>query len=262
MSWAYGVTSCKQRKDTLLPQTLASLKAGGFGEPHLFIDGCEDVPSWREQFPGLEMTFRYPHLRVHGNWCLSLSEMFIRNPTADRFALFQDDLSCVQNLRQYLEKTYYPSKVYWNLYTATRTNEPVVEGKPPGTWHEGGLLNPDSPERWQAGRGAVALVFDREAVQVLLSSRALVERPLNPHRGWRAVDGGIVNAMNQAGYREMVHCPSLVQHTGALSAMDKRKTSTGQDDKYPVHWWGGHDLAKTFPGSEFDAMTWLEEKKQ
>jgi hypothetical protein len=71
----------------------------------------------------------------------------------------------------------------------------------------------------------------------------LIERTVDPHRGWRAIDGGIVEAMKQAGWSEWIHNPSLVQHTGQMSSMG----NTGKDQ-----------LAESFPGPEKDAMTFLE----
>lgn len=69
-------------------------------------------------------------------------------------------------------------------------------------------------------------------------------RVQDPTRGWRAVDGGIVTGMNKVGYREYVHYPSLVQHTGLISSMRNRQQPT----------------APSFPGEDFDAMTLFKPK--
>ncbi len=187
---------------------------------------------------GLEVTTRWPTIRTFGNWVLGLGELFIREPDADRYAMFQDDLQTYKNLRQYLESCPYPEgrdpkvgKGYWNLYTF-----PVRQQKPPvstdGKQVDGWFLSN------QLGRGAVALVFDREAVTTLLTHTHMILRPLNPDRGWRAIDGGIVSAMRKAGYREWVHHPSLVQHTGLKSTMGNKV----------------HPTADSFRGEDYNAM--------
>jgi hypothetical protein len=171
-----------------------------------------------------------------------LWELYVREPTANRYAIFQDDMVCCRNLRGYLEACPYPEHGYLNLLTFL-TNEPVIAGKPVGWYLAGGLECSDPNSQWQTGRGAVALVFDREAVITLLSSRHFVERPMDPFRGHRSIDGGIVTAMNKAGCREYIHSPSLVQHVGHVSSMGNLP--------YPQ--------AQTFRGENFDALDLLKE---
>lgn len=211
LSWSYGVMTVPARRATHLPRTLASLATAGFDAPRLFVDGEADCQSWRSQF-GLEVTCRWPNLRTFGNWAFALAELYVRDPWAERFAVFQDDLVCCRDLRAYLDSCEYPTgKGYWNLYLFPKNEAHAVRQGREG-WYESN----------QRGLGAVGLVFDREAVLALLTSRHMAERPLDRRRGWRAVDGGIVTAMNKAGYREMVHYPSLVQHTGDVSSMGNK----------------------------------------
>lgn len=233
MKWAYGVTTVPQRRGDLLPRTLASLKAGGFEEPRLFVDGAKDLESWEQEFK-VPVTVRYPTIRTFGNWFLSLAELFIREPTAERFAVFQDDLICSRNIRQYMERCVYPQDGYNNLY-----NFPCNQNLAPKN-ALGGTIDGWYPSN-QMGRGAVALVFSRQAVTTLLSQPHMIERPLDAHRGWRAVDGGIVTAFKKAGWREYVHSPSLVQHTGQISSMGNRP----------------HKQATSFKGEQFDALELL-----
>ena len=250
MRWSFGITTVPERRKDLLPGTLASLRTAGFDPAlagkqqnilaaRLFADGekSENAAGLEAEF-GIPVTARWPAVRIHANWVLSLYEMYLRSPEAERFALFQDDLVACRNLRQYLERCLYPDKCYWNLFTF-RNNDDVIHGKPKG-WHEGFVLNPETKQ--QKGLGAVALVFSKQAVMTLLSQLDMVDRVQNPHRGWRAVDGGIVTAMNRAGWREHVHNPSLVQHTGLISTM-------------PNH--HNQQLAVTFPGEDFDALSLL-----
>lgn len=230
LKWSYGVTTVPQRRQKLLPETLLSLDAAGFTAPHLFVDGEKDSRSWEQEF-GLNVTCRYPNLRTYGNWILSLAELFIRNPTADRFAIFQDDFVTVKNLRSYLERTPYPERGYLNLYTFPQNQELAPKDRVG--------FYPSN----QLGLGAVALVFNRDAVILLLSSKYMAERPLDARRGWKSVDGGVVSALKKVGYTEYVHNPSLVQHVGLVSSMRNRR----------------HRQAVSFPGEHFDALTLLSQ---
>lgn len=227
LKWAYGVTTVPERLKDLLPRTLASLRTGGFDQPRLFVDGARELGEYAKF--NLEVTVRYPNIFTYGNWVLALWEIYVRQPNADRYALFQDDLLTYRNLRGYLEHCQYPDKGYWNLYTFPR-NQALSKGR------IGWYLSD------QFGKGAVGLVFSREAVVVLLSQEYLVCRPQNAHRGQRSVDGGVVTAYKKAGWKEYVHNPSLLQHTGKVSSM--RSVS--------------HQTAKSFRGEGFDAMELLE----
>lgn len=238
MRWSYGVTTVPERKKTLLPRTLHSLRAAGFDSPRLFVDGGSERDGYQELF-GLPCSFRVPALRTAQNWHLAMLELYLRDQAADRFALFQDDFLICRGAREYLDRSPYPGRGYLNLFTFSNS-ERSIEGKEPGTWHEAAEL--DSGGGMQVGRGAVALVFSREAVMALLSSPYLVERVQDVHWGWRKIDGGIVTAMNRAGWREFVHCPSLVQHIGDISSMGSKR----------------HKPAMSWPGEEFDARGWLK----
>lgn len=245
MKWACGVTTVPERRACLLPGTLQSLAAAGFDRPRLFVDGARpQLDPWVRDKPDLEVTHRWPLIRTFGNWALGLAELYVREPGADRFAMFQDDLVAVRNLRAYLERCPYPERGYLNLYTFPSNQAIAPAG---GGWYEGALLASGSGDlRFQTGRGAVALVFSREAVVTLLCSQHMIERPQDAQNGWKRLDGGVVTAMNKAGWREYVHSPSLVQHTGLVSSMRNRP----------------HKQAESFPGEQFDALSLLSCRKE
>ncbi len=230
-TWQVGITTVVHRTE-LLHQTVASLEAGGFRDPHIFTD-------------------RSPPLGTFGNWVLGLWEMFIREPTSHYYAMFQDDLMCVQNLRGYLERNPWPDKGYANLFTFL-DNEGVIEGKASGTWVEGKIVDGSDPNRTlQAGRSALGLCFTRDGVMALLSARHMVEKAasvLGPKQS--QLDGAIVSAMNKAGYREYIHSPSLLQHMGIESVAKPGK-----------RWVGPRAAALTFPGVEFDALSLLSQEQ-
>lgn len=239
MDWAYGITVVDtvlddqgkritvERTKHLFPRTLKSLAKAGFDKPRLFIDGAKEGRDYEHL--GLEITTHYPNLRTAGNWVLSLYELYIRNPEAKRYAIFQDDFVTGLNLRQYLDCCNYPDKGYWNLYTFPVNQNLCPEKKTYQGWYPSD----------QFGKGAVALVFNREAVCTLLSQRSLVNRPQDAKRGHKAIDGGIIDAFKDIGWLEYTHNPSLVQHTGLMSSMGNPR----------------HPTADSFQGEDFDFMT-------
>lgn len=224
MKWSYGVMTVTSRLGTLLPRTLSSLALGGFPEPSLSIDG----PSAGAPPSATSCTTRNPPIRTAGNWFLSMWELYIRVPDAERYILFQDDMVTYKNLRQYLEAVLYPTDGYCNLYTFPHNDQPKKG------WYQSN----------QRGLGAVALMFDNKTLMAFLANQYMVRRFKDPVRGWQAVDGGIISAATELKLLEYVHGPSLVQHTGLQSSMGNKE----------------HPLAPNFRGEDFDAMELLNEQ--
>ena len=250
-TWAYGVTCVPERFADLLPRTLASLAAGGFGRPLLFCDrGGTGTANLLEARFGMPAVVRRGEVGPFGNWALALWELLVREPAAQRYALFQDDVVCVRGLRAYLDRCAYPDGSdgrrpgYWNLMTFLDSDNVVHD---PG-WVEGPTLNmgtdPRSTE--QSGRGALALVFDREAVFALLGHPGFVRKPAGTDQPRARIDGCVVSVLNAAGRREYVHGPSLVSHTGEV-------TSINVQGKAGKRWTAN---ARTFPG-EVDIDEWM-----
>jgi hypothetical protein len=202
-----------------------SLAKVGFSKPRLFVDSS-NVDTI--EYLGLPTVRRESNIRPMGHWLLSLWELFIRNPKADRYALFQDDILCCANLKAYLEQ-WYPPCGYLNLITWPKN----VDDSASQGWYKA----------LQPGKGGQGLVFDRETVEILLVQKRLVKKfqeRLNSHQ---ALDGAVYEAMKNAGYSEWVHNPSLLYHTGA-----KGKTSIkGDHRKQP--------LITSFLGENFNPLT-------
>jgi len=246
-TWSYGVTTVNSRISDTLPATLRSLSRSGFGNPTLFIDGpdigVDKHSKFLDEFGHLDRVARGRNIKTVGNWWLSFWELYARNPHADRYALFQDDLAAVNNLREYLEKIPYPDSGYLNLYTfpLNMTRELLPDKTKAGFYKSN-----------QLGKGAVGLVFDQNAAQMLLRSsymvnymkrRKTVERHgLKWPRGCIALDGAIVEAMKLVKISEYVHNPSLLKHTGIKSSMGNNR----------------HAQARSFPGEDFDAMNLVD----
>jgi len=223
--WAVGVTTVPQRITNTFPRTMHSLCDAGFSVDRLFVDGARNGNEYEEW--GIETTCRYPNLLTHGNWVLGLYELFVRFPLAKHYAMFQDDLICCRNLREYLEAVEKPERSYLNLFTFPE-NQKLAD--------DFGWFRSN-----QRGKGAVGLVFSNEAVEALLTHPHMFGRPRCPKRGHKAIDGGIVDTLRKQGWQEVCHNPSLIQHTGKASSMGNAK----------------HPLAKSFQGEKFDALSLL-----
>jgi hypothetical protein len=170
--------------------------------------------------------------------------------------MFQDDVLVCKNARQYLDADSTSpvslveralSQGYLNLYNMPGFEEQgVLDAGSIRGWREaismfGGPVYPGNT-RPQYGKGAIALVFSREGVINLLSSRDVVRRPLNDTYGKIKLDGCIVTAFNQIGWREWVHNPGLAKHIGDQSSMGH----------------GVYPQSETFAGEDFDCMTLLD----
>lgn len=167
----------------------------------------------------------------------------MRNPLAERYTIFQDDVVAVTNLRQYLESSKssfgpkrFPNKGYLNLYTFPPERQLAPPTEDYVGWYKSNQL----------GKSACGLVFDRNGVQTILKSRHVVLHPTTSEkRRHRSIDGVVCKAMEEAGYTEYVHSPSLLQHCGYPSSIDSPRAEKP------------HAQATAFPGQEFDAMSWV-----
>lgn len=231
MQYAYGVTTVPQRIDDLLPRTLDSLRNAGFPRPRLFIDGRCRAAEYAHF--NLDLTIHDPPLGIMGNWLVSLWELFIREPRAQRYIIFQDDLLAYAGLREYLDRTRLPAHGFFNLYTSGVNRK----------------LCPPAHVGWyksdQLGRGAVGLMFDFKALSRLLSAPYLVSAINSPVKRHTYHDACIARAMKDCDVTEYVHSPSLLGHSGGGPGVSTWK------DRDPCD--------ADFRGEDFDAMELLAE---
>ncbi len=232
--WMYGITTVPERIHDLLPTTLKTLANAGFGQPRLFVD--DDCGSGAYRKFGLPVTTHWPAIRTAGNWILSAWELFMRDPTANYYAIFQDDITLCRGVRQYIERGPYLQDRYLNLCTY-KENEDLANGRE--GWYRSNQL----------GRGAQALVFSRPVLTKLLSQAKLVNRLASVKYNWKAIDGTVVLAMKAAGIWEYVHAPSLCDHIGKVTTMDKRNNASIIGSP------------QTFPGCDWDIMEHLPKER-
>lgn len=233
--WECGITTVPSRiHDGTLAKTLASLDRAGF-KPRIFIDGVVSPIVQSELMRNYAVSFRNEPLQVAGNWWLSIWELYLRNPYAHIYAMFQDDITLCYNLREYIEscENLPTDDFYFNLFTDEVNTKRL----------------PNNFQGWipaQAkGRGALALVFTIKVLQKLLCSQHMVDRFTDSHTGsyklprrMRSVDGGIWNSLHKANVKELVHLPSLVQHKGVISTVESSHNN--------------QPAAPTYVGEDFD----------
>jgi hypothetical protein len=237
MDWQVGIQTVPQRLRTDFPNTICSILKAGFPEPRVFADGG----SWAVYSKYVkEVSAHVPNLKTSANWVCSLVELYLRCPNADRYAIFEDDCIVSKNAREYLEchpftkhrslgdNPHQHAKVYLNLYTNDENQTLCAKDG----WNKSN----------QRGKGAVALVFDNDGVQDILSTRYLWNVAKIPDQ-WRKIDGVIQTALVvHNSYTEYVHSPSIVKHVGYQSVMGHR-------------WWGE---TPSFRGEDFDLSTLLK----
>lgn len=253
LSWACGVTTVPERRETTLPKTLESLKQAGFTVSRLAVDGTQDWTSYQA-----EASFRFPRIGAWGSWITLLLELHLREPNADRYLMVQDDVVFCRNVKTYLERTIAHSlrtnKQWFNLYTFDQ-NEQVIAGKPTG-WHAAAELTGQGGNGRQVNKGALALVFSNACVEALLSHPSIVGKC----RGSRAktnIDGSVGGALNQLGWREMIHNPSLVDHIGGDCSIIEKQIEKEVELKQRAHVRGVLPKCQSFRGTEFDCLELL-----
>ena len=249
--WTAGITTVPQRRESLLPKTISSLKAAGFHELRLFVDGCRDTGDWEDEFQ-LPVTARTTPVRAFGNWILALAELLIRSPDCQRYALFQDDLVTSRNLKHYIDSCFrgdtFPQRQYLNLLTwpanqKHATPDPRRQRSQATGWFKA----------VHHGYGAVGLVFDRLGVFSLLANPTTARKPAGlPPRSWANIDGAVWQSLVGSApdcerYVELVHSPSLVDHIGRDSTLVK----------WQRNMW--LDKVVGFRGETFDAMNFASE---
>lgn len=222
--WAVGITTVPDRLEDLLPRTIDSIIGAGFRSPQIFVDGD---PRSRKLPKGFKTVVRSQRVQAYCNFSLALHELFVSEPQADLYAMFQDDLMACHGLRFYLEACPYPENGYWNLFTFP-INETLSSG-----W---------SPAKFR-GKGAVALVFDRATARKLLTSPFWHNWPQRKD-GWKSVDKAVTKALRRRQVTEYTHMPSLVYHVGDQSTVGSRR----------------HAVARSFKGLHWDARILLNQQ--
>jgi glycosyltransferase involved in cell wall biosynthesis len=200
LTWSVGLLTAPRPQPTI-EETLSNLRAAGFPEIHVFAEPGSFVPA---ATPGLFVTQHGRTLGNLGNFYSSLAALYMTEPRADCFALFQDDIEAATGLREWCENEFWPHGAgLVSLFT------PRVFTAPHPGWR---ILNPGRFRTF----GAQAFVFRRDALQRFLADERLL------HQRQRQPDGddaAVGDWAARSGEGIAYHSPSLVQHLAVPSSI-------------------------------------------
>ena len=227
--WAVGMTTAP-RSDSTLKRSVDSLATAGWRELTIFAEpGCQELPDGAH----VAHVIRDTRIGAWPNWLLGLSELVLRNPTADAYLMCQDDVVFCQGLRAYLESELWPADRIGVVSLYSPSPEPEDGG--PG-FH----IESDGWNTW----GAAAYVFSNASARALLCDRRVMNhRQRGPADGMRNVDCVVGRWCRESGLPYYVHLPSLAEHIGETSTLFPQAEAKGKRH------------AQTFVGEDVDARS-------
>jgi len=198
--WAVGLVTAPRPEPTI-QQTLASLRDAGFTDVHVFAEPGSWIP---EESGSLPVTVHGAHLGNIGQFCTALTELYMAQPHADCYAVFQDDVAAARGLKDWCDEQFWPLRHgLVSLYTSR-----VHSGDSVG-WHVLDL-------GFYRTFGALAFVFRHDVLQEFLTDgQVLRYRQRHAHGD----DSLVGEWANRYGIGIAYHTPSLVQHTGKVSSL-------------------------------------------
>jgi hypothetical protein len=225
-------------------RTLQSLDLAGW-RPRLFVD--EATESIEGDY---ETTLRSPRIGAWPNWWLGMAELYQRQPRADAYVMFEDDLVIAPHSREYIEAIWDrlpPRFGFLNLFVAGCRMHRL------GAEHRQLQVVPKT----SVGIGALALVFPNDALRAMLTSRYLLHHRRTLY-GLKNQDGAMRRWAQRGSWPEVLHHPSLVQHTGSSIVRDTEGRRT-RNSTLDNGWRSASALSRSFVGEDFDARLLLEE---
>jgi glycosyltransferase involved in cell wall biosynthesis len=200
LEWACAVLTAPRRAPTL-SAALASLRVAGFDRVHLFAEPEADIPAALSHMPLTRHRERQGQLR---NFCCAAKTLLAEHPAADCYAIFEDDISAAQGLREWCDGEFWPGDHgIVSLYTSR-----VYCDERPG-WQ---TLNLGHYRTF----GALAFVFRGPELRQLLSDAGVLEHLERGHPTADAVVGGWAL---KRGVGIAYHSPSLIQHRGETTSI-------------------------------------------
>lgn len=195
--WLVGITTAPRKQPTL-ERTVASLRAAGWRDPHVFaepgvspVSGC----TWHANATRLGGWPNFVHMaRV------------LTSLESDAILLLQDDVLLSPGLRQYLESTPWPKCGALSPYTSS------IYARDGWGWKK---------IKYHGLVGALAFVIRPHVLKNLLTSRYARETQSNGidtfFGRWIVSQGGL-----------LFHQPSLAEHIGDTSTIHGRAKNRGQ----------------------------------
>ena len=208
MNWATAITTAP-RGEYYLPQAMESIAAAGW-------DGVDAPTIFAEPESQVFDEMASPYISRAANWHVvpanerlgswpnflhALETMVRWRPSADFYAVFQDDILIAENCRAWLEPQL-PLEGIVSLYCS----EACAEG------HGGGWFQVEQGQAKRKAHGALAVIFPRLIAKLLLKVR--------PGKGsLTKTDIHIGGFADEREISYWMHAPSLVSHIGRRSAI-------------------------------------------
>lgn len=212
-TWAVGMTTAPRRQSTI-SETLASLSDAGWNQLRLFAEPGSVIP---EANLTLDVSQRDQTLGAFHNWYLGLMELWLRQPSADAYFICQDDVLFSKGLRKYLEQQLWPAPRLGvvSVYCPSHYSRP-------GEW--GFHIETHGKHTF----GALAYVFSNVSLREFLWHSIVITHCRRELEYGRAHIDSIVGEWSlQTGLPYFVHSPSLSQHIGDTSTINRDSSNTG-----------------------------------
>ena len=178
MRWAVGITTAPRPVSTL-KGTLASLERAGFADVRVFDDAGR-----RGAWP---------------NWLVAVRTLLQQQGEADALLLCQDDAAFCRGLREYLDRTLWPSSEHRPGVALCSPYCPGPYRRKQHGWHQ-------QRRGWYLV-GALCWAVPRRAAQAILQDLGSIEARSR-------IDARVGRWASETGRAVWYHSPSLVQHVG------------------------------------------------
>lgn len=220
MNWAIGIQTCPRPEDVYIDHTIESVKRAGWDDITIFAEPDSPVP---QGYPVTYRPFRYGDWT---NWVCAYFELFMANPEANAFVLFEDDVTSSRNIRSYLEWAIPKLGRFGclSLYTPPKHHSDF-QG-----WH-------DEADTGWALSGAQAMVFTRGSLQRFLSDPKVVNYRFDEIGKKNAHKDCAIGKWACKKERVLYHNPSLIDHRGVESLIGTK-----------------NHRARDYVGDEFDCV--------
>lgn len=206
--WAAGLLTAPRQQPTI-HRAARSLVRAGFGPLHIFAEPGSWIPGEIAHWPATRHGRTLGNL---GNFLTSLTALLMLEPSADCYVVFQDDVQAADGLREWCEGQLWPEdRGLLSLYTCG-----AVHGEKRG-WR---VLRPGLHHTF----GGLGFVFRPDVLREFLADgRSHDIRAQRPS----ACDDLVVGEWaSRRGIGIAYHTPSLLDHIGAVSAIDANAHGT------------------------------------
>jgi len=227
MKWVVGIQTCPREEDVYINHTIAGIHRAGWDQITIFAEPNSPVPV------GYPVTYRPCRYGDWTNWVCAFFELFIANPDANAFVLFEDDITLSMHIRNYLD---------WAIPKLGRFG--CLSLYTPPTHHSDWKGWHDEADAGWALSGAQGMVFTRPSLQRFLSDPKILEYRFDEIGKKNAHKDCAIGKWACKKERVLYHTPSLIDHRGIQSLIGTK-----------------NHQAVDYVGDDFDCETLIGEVK-